>query len=52
MATRFSHSRHHSGCCASAAAASASMRISPVMDTVSILAVSIFVYLLPLLVGT
>ena len=51
MTARFSHDRHHSGCCAFGAAASASMRISPIMDTVMILAVSIFVCLLPLVVG-
>ena len=50
MAARFSHSHNHFGCCAFGAAASADLRISPVMDTVMILAVSIFVCLLPLLV--
>ena len=50
MAARFSHARHHSGCCAFGTAASADLRISPIMDTVVILAVSIFVCLLPLVV--
>ena len=49
MDARFSHSHNHFGCCAFGAAACASMRISPIMDTVIILAVSIFVCLLPLL---
>ena len=48
MAAKFSHSHNHFGCCASAAAACASMRISPIMDTVVVLAVSIFVCLLSL----
>lgn len=50
MAARSSHNDHHFGCCAFGAAASASVRISPIMDTVVILAVSIFVCLLPLVV--
>ena len=52
MAARSAHDHQHFGCCAFGAAASASMRISPIMDTVVILAVSIFVCLLPLVVGT
>ena len=50
MAARYSRTHNHFGCCAFGAAASASVRISPIMDTVMILAVSIFVCLLPLVV--
>lgn len=52
MAARFSHTHNHFSRCAFGAAASASVRISPIMDTVMILAVSIFVCLLPLVVGS
>ena len=50
MTAGFAHTHHQSGCCAQGAAASACLRISPIMDTVMILAVSIFVCLLDLLV--
>ena len=43
MAARFSSMKSASACCMTTAAASASARISSVMDTAIILAVSIFV---------
>ncbi len=52
MAAGFAYTHHRFGCCAFGAAASADLRIRPVMDTVVIVAVSIFVCLLPLLAGT
>ena len=50
MTAKYSANSTHTGYCATAAAACASVRIIPILDTVVVLAVSIFVCLMNLLI--
>lgn len=51
MATRFMNNNQSANCCYTCAAATSSARISRILDTATVLVVSIFVFLVNLRLG-